>query len=183
MPKFGEGHMKETILFPLSIKDLGTVYEDGNRKIDRVIAQFAGFSKEYLVSDSGERAGVLVVRNGEVLLTRQYRLLINDISYEIPGGKVDVDETPEIAAMRECLEETGVRCANLKPLIAFHPGLDTTRNYTYVFYSDDVEEVGVEECDRRVWIPLESCVNMVSARQIVDSLSIIALLKYWLLVS
>ena len=85
--------------------------------------------------------------------------------------------------MRECLEETGVQCANLKPLIAFHPGLDTTRNYTYVFYSEDVEAVRMEDPGRRVWIPLESCVNMVSAQQIVDSLSIIALLKYRLLVS
>lgn len=182
MSKFDEGHVGETTSFPLTVREEGIVYEDRNRKISKVVAEFAGFEKEYLVSDSGDRSGVLVVRNRAVLLTRQYRLLINDISYEIPGGKVDENETPEIAAMRECLEETGVRCANLKPLLAFHPGLDTTKNYTYVFYSEDAEEVRNEDCRQRVWIPLANCVNMVSAKEIVDSLTIIALLKYWLMV-
>ena len=90
--------MGETTSFPLTLREQGIVYEDPYRKISKVVAKFAGFNKEYLVSDSGERAGVLVVCNGEALFTRQYRLLINNISYEIPGGRVDENETPEISA-------------------------------------------------------------------------------------
>ena len=64
--------------------------------------------------------GVLVTCGSYVLLVRQYRLLINDVSLEIPGGKVDKGETPEKSAIRECHEETGVECKNLKYLLNYY---------------------------------------------------------------
>jgi 8-oxo-dGTP pyrophosphatase MutT (NUDIX family) len=116
-----------------------------------------------------------------VLLVRQYRLLINGLSYEIPGGRVDENETPQAAAIRECQEEAGVQCCNLKPLISYHPSLDIWKNYTYVFYSEEPRETAKEGTVPRVWVPLARCIEMVLAQQIVDSLSIIALLTYHML--
>ena len=103
----------ETTLLPLSIEIKENVYQDKNQIIQKIVAHFEGFDKEYFFSDHGERSALLAVRNGKVLLVRQYRLIINDLSYEIPGGRVDVNETPENAAIRECFEETGVECKNL----------------------------------------------------------------------
>jgi len=154
------------------------VYQDRNQTIQRVVARFDGFSKEYFVSDHGQRTSVVVVRNGEVLLVRQYRLIINGLAYEVPGGRIGENETPEAAAVRECLEETGVRCLNLKPLISYHPSLDIWKNYTYVFYSEEHEETEKFGTDRRLWVPLTRAIEMVGSKQIVDSLSIIALLAY-----
>ena len=116
--------MSETVSLPLSIEPQEIVYQDRNQRIRRVLARFDGFSKEYYVSDHGQRAALVAVRNGEVLLVRQYRLLINGLSYEIPGGRIDENEAPEAAAIRECLEETGIRCLNAKSLIGYHPSLD-----------------------------------------------------------
>jgi ADP-ribose pyrophosphatase len=113
-----------------------------------------------------------------VLLVRQYRLLINGLSYEIPGGRVDDGETLEVAAARECLEESGIRCWNLKPLISYHAALDIWKNYTHTFLSEECEEMVASDPDRRVWIPLPRCIEMVFEQQIVDSLSIVALLAY-----
>jgi len=148
--------MSETTLLPLRIEPQELVYQDKNQKLYRIIARFDGFSKEYYVSDHGQRAAVVVVRSGEVLLTRQYRLLINRLSYEIPGGRVDEKETPKAAAIRECLEETGVQCLNLKPLISYHPSLDIWKNYTYIFYSKEFKEIAENNSDRRIWITLSS---------------------------
>lgn len=175
--------MDETTLFPLTIEPQGVAYQDRNQKVYRVLAQFDGFQKEYYVSDHGQRAALVVARNGELLLVRQYRLLINGLSYEIPGGKIHENETPEGTAIRECLEETGVRCLSLKPLISYQLSLDTTKNYTYVFYSDETEEQVEDNPERRVWIPLARCIEMVFAEQITDSLSIIAILTYHTLVN
>ena len=173
--------MSETTLLPLSIEPQELVYQDRNQKIHRIVAQFDGFTKEYYVSDHGQRTAVVAVRNGEVLLVRQYRLLINGLSYEIPGGRIDENETPEAAAIRECLEEAGVQCLNLRPLISYHPGLDIWKNYTYIFYSEELKEIEKDNSERRIWIPLEHCIEMVFAQQIVDSLSIVALLAYQML--
>lgn len=170
--------MDETIRLPLSIETGEIVYQDRNQTISRVTAHFDGFSKEYFVSDHGQRVAVLVVRGNDALLVRQYRLLINGLSYEIPGGRADEGETLEAAAARECLEESGVRCWNLKPLISYQAALDIWKNYTHTFLSEDCEEVLASDSDRRVWIPLSRCIEMVFTQQIVDSLSIVALLAY-----
>lgn len=171
--------MDETTQLPLEIKPLEQVYQDRNQKIQRVIAYFNGFIKEYFVSDHGKRAALLVVLNGKILLVKQYRLLINDLSYEIPGGRVDEKETPEAAAVRECFEETGVKCSDLKPLISYHPSLDIWKNYTEIFLSEDSTsfvQSGTETC---VWIPLKECIEMIFSQRITDSLSIIAILAYY----
>jgi 8-oxo-dGTP pyrophosphatase MutT (NUDIX family) len=171
----------ETTSLPRRICPGEIVYQDKYQRLYRIPVEFDGFTKEYFVSDRGERAAILVVREAEVLLVRQYRLLINGLSLEIPGGRVDEGETPEEAAVRECLEETGMRCHDLKPLISYHPSVDVWRNYTYIYYSENCsEEIGAtrEVLGRRVWIPLPRCVDMVQSGKIVDSLSIIAILSY-----
>lgn len=174
--------MDETLQLPLSIETGEIVYQDRNQTISRVIAHFNDFSKEYFVSDHGQRVAVLVVRRNDVLLVRQYRLLINGLSYEIPGGQADEGEILEVAAVRECLEESGVCCWNLKPLISYHAALDIWKNFTHIFMSEDCEEMVASDPDRRVWIPLSKCIDMVFSQQIVDSLSITALLAYQVLV-
>ena len=159
------------------------VYEDNYQQIYAVTADFGDFKKEYFVRDTGERTGVVVVQDESVLLVRQYRLLIDGLSWEIPGGRVDDGETAEEAAVRECQEETGLTCRELRPLITFHPGLDITDNLTHVYFADQFEqdsgaEKDIREVQEQVWTPVERCMEMVSTGQIVDSLSIIGLLSY-----
>lgn len=163
------------------------VYENEYQQVYSVAANFGTFRKNYVVTDYGQRAGLVVVKERSILLVQQYRLLINGFPWEIPGGKVDDDETAEEAAVRECFEETGVRCKNLKPVLIFQPGLDTLNNPTHLFYSHNFAETmwtdyhGHEVC-RRAWIPLEDCLKMVLKKEIVDSLSIIGLLGYRVIV-
>ncbi len=171
--------MEETLLLPHSIELVGEVYRDRNRTIHRFLTHFDGFTKEYFVSDYGERAALVAVREDHVLLTRQYRLIINRISCEIPGGRIDPGETPKAAAVRECLEEAGILCSGLQPLIAYHAGLDIWKNYTRVYYAEVCQEVSVDRADQRVWMPLEQCIEMVFTGQIVDSLCIGALLAFY----
>ena len=99
------------------------------------------------------------------------------------GGKADTGETPEVAAIRECLEETGVRCQGLAPLISFLPGLDTLDNPTHIFFTSAFETVvdrppHAAEVKETHWMPLHRCLDMINAGKIVDSLSLIALLSY-----
>jgi 8-oxo-dGTP pyrophosphatase MutT (NUDIX family) len=146
-------------------------------------ADFGEFQKDYFVIELGPRAGIIAVRDGAVLLTRQYRFLIDAYSWEIPGGRVDEGETPEIAATRECLEETGIECSRLRKLVEYYPGLDNFNNRTTVFASGETRTVAQfiaepSEVTEIRWFPLDAALKMVFAGEILDALTVTALLAY-----
>ena len=157
------------------------IYQNQYQQIYSVHIKFEDFSKELYVNDYGQRVGLVIDHEGEILLVRQYRYLVNGLAWEIPGGKLDAGESPEQAAVREGLEETCLRCRTLKPLLYFHPGLDTFDNPTYLFYCNDFERMPMDnlhrdEISHQTWLPLTQCIKMIFERQIVDSLTIAGLL-------
>ena len=48
-----------------------------------------------------------ITKEGNIVLIKQYRHGVDDITIEIPGGLVENSEKPISAAQRECIEETG----------------------------------------------------------------------------
>ncbi len=64
-------------------------------------------------------AGVLLLDNGKVLLTKRI-YNPNKGEWTLPAGFVDAHEAPESAAARECLEETGlvVKITGLRDVIS-----------------------------------------------------------------
>lgn len=158
------------------------LYENPYQRITRQTADFGSFSKEYFVSHYGTRVAVVVARGPDILLCRQWRLLMGRLSLEVPGGKREPEETLEAAAIRECIEETGVRCRNLKPLLFYLAGTDIIDNPCHVFSTTDIAEIA-ERSDRReaeppIWLPLARCLELVFTREIVDGLSAMSLLAY-----
>jgi len=175
---FSKPITSETMRFPQVIESHGLVYSDNFKTIERITAKFDKFTKEYFVSDFGEKSAVLVVYDNHVLLVRQYRLLINRLSYEVPGGKVGKDEGPEDSAIRECFEETGVKINTLKPLIEFDPDLEYTKNHTYVYITTDIKNNNSNKNNSHQWVHTNDCLKMIQNGVITDSLSIIALMTY-----
>lgn len=146
-------------------------------------ADFGSFSKDYYVINFGPRGGIVAVKDGNVLLARQYRFLIDGMSWELPGGTIEPGELLKAGAARECLEETGVVCRNLKPLIVYYPGLDNVDNRTTIWHTDDVEiSAGfapkIEEVNEVVWLPLVRAIDMIFSGEILDAMSIAGLLAY-----
>jgi len=139
-------------------------------------------SKHYYVINFGPRVGVIIERDQCILLTKQYRFLLDAYSLEIPGGKVELNETLEDAVIRECFEETGVVCQKLEKMVMYYPGLDNVENETSVFYCktyvidsftpNDDEVVATE------WIHIDDCLELIRKGAILDSLTINAILAY-----
>ena len=156
-------------------------YRNRFLEIRHTHADFGAFQKDYFVVELGPRAGIVALHDGAVLLTRQYRFLIDDFSWEIPGGRVDEGESPEIAAVRECLEGTGVRCSNLRRLVEYYPGLDNFNNRTTLFVADQAEAANEFRPDEAEvvevrWFPLDEALAMVWSGRILDGLTVVGLL-------
>lgn len=156
-------------------------YRNPHMEICRTGVDFGAFRKDYYVIELGPRAGIVALRDNCVLMTRQYRFLIDGDSWEIPGGRVDAGETPEKAAIRETVEETGVECAGLKKLVEYYPGLDNFNNRTTIFLSKSVRTVKPfqpmpSEVTAIEWFPVADAVDMVRTGKILDALTVAGLL-------
>lgn len=171
-----------------AIKQRQLIFKTPYQTIHQVSADFGEYNKEYFVNDYGTRVGLVIVQHDKVLLVRQYRFLIDRLSWEIPGGAVNEGESLTEAAERECLEETGIRCFNLQPLLFYNMALDTLNNPTQLFFCHEIaseaepDRVFNQEVTGYEWLPLSYCLEMIFSQQIIDSFTIIGLLSYQALI-
>ena len=77
---------------------------------------------------------VLPLYQNNVVVIKQYRHAINQWRLELPTGAIDDGETPEDAARRELLEETGYVAGELINLgeCFIKPGTNTGKAYMYL---------------------------------------------------
>jgi ADP-ribose pyrophosphatase len=84
---------------------------------------------------------IAVTKSDEIVLIEQFRHGTEEIILEIPGGMIDEDETPETAARRELLEETGYASDEFVYLGASHPNPAIQNNRLYHFAAFGCEKI------------------------------------------
>jgi len=93
-----------------------------------------GDSATFFVSDNPDWVNVIpVTETGDVLLIEQYRHGIEDFTLEIPGGMIDENESPDEAAKRELLEETGFDSDSIIEIGRSRPNPAIQNNWVYHF--------------------------------------------------
>lgn len=120
--------------------------------------------------------------DNNVLLVRQYRHALGDISTELPAGGMEPhDVDPCLAAARELLEETG--CAGRFTLVGeSRPNAGTHTNRTHVVLARDVLRVSepVNDPTERIesfWVTAGEAVRMALAGEITIGMQAAALLR------
>lgn len=97
---------------------------------------------DYTINRSGGGAAILLAPNPtSFLLAYQYRYPIDNWIYDLPGGGIKKGESPEEAAIRECIEETGYRPLRLKKLIEYYPSPGRSDGLLHIFFCDVAEKV------------------------------------------
>ncbi len=139
---------------------------------------------DYFVSVRPEVVLIVAVdAAGQVLLVRQYKHGVQEITLEFPGGVfIKGEESPSAAAERELAEETGYRGATLSVLGALFN--DPTRNtdHIHVVLAEDAAFVGPPQLDgletsaglEVVRVPLDQIPAMVGSGEIRTASSIAA---------
>lgn len=134
-----------------------------------------------MVRHPGAAAVVPLLDDGDVLLVRQYRHAAGGWLLEVPAGKIDPGETPEVCARREVEEEVGYACGHLEPLGCIYttPGFTDERIWLYLARElaaarqalQDDELLTVER------MPMARAAALAAAGEICDAKSAIALLR------
>jgi len=93
------------------------------------------FKKKDIEANRGEAVQVVIInKDGEVCLVSRKD---DHSDFGLIGGKVDAGETPEQGAIRECMEETGIKITNLRLIFAMHR--KNRMGYTYLAdYTGDI---------------------------------------------
>lgn len=115
-----------------------------------------------------------------VLLIWRHRFITDTWGWEIPAGRIEPGETPEQAARREALEETGWRPGPLRRLGAYAPSNGSSDQVFNLFAASGATHVGdptdPAESERVEWVPVDEIRRLIEQGQVYDGLSLTGLL-------
>ncbi|MEM6455459.1 MAG: NUDIX hydrolase [Acidobacteriota bacterium] len=143
-----------------------------------------GREGDYHVIRSAPWVNVVAITPDDALvLVAQYRHGTETVTLEIPGGMVDPDEPPAVAAARELREETGYAGDDPIALGLVHPNPAIQDNACTTWLIENARPVAEQEPDegedlRVVTVPMASVPALVARGHITHALVLCAF--YWL---
>ena len=159
------------------------VYRCGIFSVRRDASRSLGSGQEhdFHVIETSDWVNVVpVTRDQQVVMVRQFRHGIRDLTLEVPAGVMDTaDESPAQAARRELREETGYGCDALVPLGVVHPNPAIMNNRCHMFAAHDVELAGPPQWDGTEemvveTVPLATIPELIRSGAISNALTVVA---------
>jgi len=145
----------------------------GHRRFDHHVLRMPTAASGTVVHDA-ERG---------VLLLWRHRFTTDTWGWEVPAGRIDAGETPDEAAARETLEETGWRPGPLRHLTTYFPHNGSSDATFHLFAADSASHVGQPadptESERVEWLAVDEVRRRIAVGEVGDGLSLTALL-WWL---
>jgi len=132
------------------------------------------------INHSGAVCCIPILPDGKIALIRQYRYPVQSEMIELPAGKLEKGEIPEVCAVRELEEEIGYRTNKLTFLTHIHPAIGFANEKMWIYLAEELEktESKLDDDEFLELIPtlLDDAIEMVWSHDITDVKTIIGLL-------
>jgi len=133
------------------------------------------------VRHPGAAAVVAVDPSRRVCFVRQYRHGIEDFMWEIPAGKLDRGEAPDVCAVRELREETGITARSWLPMGVYVPAPGIFTEVIHLYLARDLAvgeaDPDVDEELELEWLPIDEAVARVNRGEWNDGKTAMALMR------
>lgn len=155
-------------------------------RVDRSRSPRTGKAHDFFVLESSDWVNVIpLTSDGQVVLVRQWRHGTRSFSLEVPGGLLESSDSPEEAARRELLEETGCTAGEMIYLGFVEPNPAFLNNKCHTFLAKDVKRVSELRQDEKEDIevlmkPLAQIPRLISHGVITHSLVVAAFYRLFM---
>src|SRR5699024_6345185 len=112
-----------------------------NLQVDEVLLPDGQKSTRELIKHPGAVAIIPVTPDDTIIFVRQYRKPLEKTIIEIPAGKLEQGERPEITAIRELEEETGYTTNNLSFITSFYTSPGFADELMHIYISTDLQQL------------------------------------------
>lgn len=110
-------------------------------QIDDVTLPNGKAAKRELVKHPGAVAIIPITKENKIVFVEQYRKPLEKSLIEIPAGKLEKGEKPEITALRELEEETGYTTDKLTYIASFYTSPGFANELMHIYLADELKVV------------------------------------------
>lgn len=146
---------------------------------DKVILENGNTAYREVVRHNGGACIVPVTKDNEILFVKQYRYPFSKVIMELPAGKLEIKEQPELCAKRELREETGA-IGEVEYLTEIYPtpGYSSEIIYIYAAFNVEIGSLSLDEDEfiDVVKVDINSALEMVKNGEIKDAKTIVGIL-------
>ncbi len=133
-----------------------------------------------IVRHPGAVAVIALTDDGKIVLVHQYRTALEQVTVEIPAGKMEPGEDPASAAARELMEETGYMAGRMAYLGPIAPAVGYSDELLHLYMAMGLSFVGASPDDDEFinvdLVDLDEMVDQVLDGKVVDSKTVVGIL-------
>ena len=155
-------------------------------RTDRAISPRTQKEHSFFILESTSWVNIIpLTSDGRVVMVRQYRHGVGEVTLEIPGGLVEEGDTPETAGLRELVEETGYTAPRVIPLGYVQPNPAIQNNRCYTFVAEDVRLTREQSQDEKedievILMPLSDIPKAIRTGEISHALVLAAFYRFYM---